>query len=190
MPLASLEVGKVMLRLVGVMALGTCLLVGCGGAEKSTQQVTVGADDAAELVEPSEEAPVVGDVHRAQVAGRDLTVDVNIRPSYQRPPNEVPSADGQTLLHLERWLDRDLGRAIGWSVQVDPGDEANLFRFEVVDRFDSPLGTWTLHELGEDMFTHYMAMIRLDGLVFQVIGGAQDNPTPVIEMAQSMEMSR
>jgi hypothetical protein len=33
-------------------------------------------------------------------------------------------------------------------------------------------------------------MVRYDGLVFQVIGGAPDDPSPVLEMAQSMEVTR
>jgi hypothetical protein len=76
------------------------------------------------------------------------------RASYRRPPNEPAAGDGETLLHRERWLDPDNGRAIGWSVQVDPGDDAQLFRFEVIDTFET---------LGEDMFSHYMAWSATTG---------------------------
>jgi hypothetical protein len=70
------------------------------------------------------------------------------------------------------------------------GDDAQLFRLGVIDSFETPLGTWTVHELGEDQFVHYLAMVRSEGLVFQVVGGAPADPGPSIELAQSMEVTR
>lgn len=177
-----------MRQLVGIVGVSVLLLAARGAGEEPAQRVAVGAE--AEATEPTVAKPGAGDVHRAQVEGRDMTVQVEVRPSYRRPPTESPAVDGKTILHREQWLDRELGRVIGWSLQIDPGDEANLFRIEATDSFETPLGTWTVHELGEGMFTHYMAMARHDGLVFQVIGGAPGDSKPVIDMAQTMEVYR
>ncbi len=62
-------------------------------------------------------------------------------------------------------------------------------RREDPGEFDTPLGTWTVHELGGGRFTHYLAMVRYEGFVIQVIGGAPGARSPVIEMAQSMRIS-
>jgi hypothetical protein len=73
-------------------------------------------------------------------------------------------------------------------VQVDPGDDAPLFDLEQESTFTTALGTWTVHRLGEGEFTHYMAMLRHDGLVYQVTGGGPEDPEPAEQLARTLQV--
>lgn len=179
-----------MARPSGVLASAVVIFLATACGDERVDVVAGGATTSTVAEPPSSETTEEG------ISGAELHVDrlgmvvhVELRPEYTESTIPRPQPDGEELLAVQQWTDG--GRTIGVAVLVDPGEAAPLFDLEATDSFHTPLGRWTLHEVGgEDHFERYMAMVRTEGLVIQVIGGSPGDSEPVTQMAMGLRIER